>query len=131
LGAASGAAVLGDYAPDWLVGTLTLLGATLAGIMTILAAERRSDRAANDANAFHDIQAQARQMLLVDLAGSDEDTARKRLDDLTTRYDEIRRGADPLMRRSYDRAGRNIREGGQSFGIDNEPSKTPLPASAN
>lgn len=124
LGAASGAAVLGDYAPDWVVGGLALVGATLAGIMTILAAERRSDRAANDANAFHDIQVEARQLLLIDLETCDNETARKRLKALTTRYDEIRRGADPLMRRSYDRAGKNIREGGQSFGIDNDSNKT-------
>lgn len=123
-GVASGTAVLGNYAPDWVVGALALAGATLAGVMTILSAERRSDRAANDANAFHDIQSQARQALLIDLATSDEATARKRLDDLSTRYDEIRRGADPLMRRSYDRAGRNIREGGQSFGIDKEFGST-------
>lgn len=134
LGAASGAAVLGDYAPDWVVGALALTGATLAGIMTILAAERRSDRAANDANAFHDIQVEARQFLLVDLVAASEEAAHKRLEDLTQRYSEIRRGADPLMRRSYDRAGRNIREGGQSFGIDNEsptkPASPPMPTPA-
>lgn len=120
-GVASGTAVLGNYAHDWVAGALALVGATLAGVMTILSAERRADRAANDANAFHDIQSQARQTLLIDLATSDEETAHKRVDDLSSRYDEIRRGADPLMRRSYDRAGSNIREGGQSFGIDNEP----------
>jgi hypothetical protein len=118
LGVASGAAVLGDYAPDWIVGALALGGAALAGIMTILSAERRSDRAANDANAFHDIQVEARQYLHMDLSTANEEGARQWVRDLTQRYSEIRRGADPIMRLSYDRAGKNIREGGQSFGVD-------------
>lgn len=124
LGAASGAAVLGDYAPASVVGALALGGATLAGIMTILSAERRSDRAATDANAFHDIQGEARQFLLVDLAKADEVEARKRLGDLSQRYAEIRRTADPARRGSYRRAGKNIREGGQTFGIDEDALST-------
>jgi hypothetical protein len=125
LGAASGATVLGDYAPAPVVGALALGGATLAGVMTILSAERRSDRAATDANAFHDIQGEARQFLLVDLAKANEPDARKRLGDLTQRYAEIRHTADPARRGSYRRAGKNIREGGQTFGIDNDPLNVP------
>lgn len=120
-GVASGATVLGDYAPDLVVGSLALAGATLAGLMTILAAERKSDRAATDANAFHDIQGHARRLLLIDLATLDTTEAQKSLDELCERYAEIRRGTDPIMKRAYTRAGNNLHKGGQTFGIDNAP----------
>lgn len=118
LGAASGAAVIGDLLSDEVAGGMGLISASLAGIMTILSAERRADRSAIDANAFQDIQQEARQALLVDLATESAVDARGGLADLTRRYAETRRAAEPVFRRSYERARKNIREGGQSFGVD-------------
>ncbi|MCL8250365.1 SLATT domain-containing protein [Aeromicrobium fastidiosum] len=118
LGAWSGAAVIGNTLPDVYAGSMGLVGATLAGVMTLLSAERRADRAAIDANAFQDIQQEARQALLVDLLAVDVTRGRGMLADLTRRYEETRRSAEPVFRLSYRRARRNIREGGQSFGVD-------------
>lgn len=114
----SGGAAFLDSFPRWVVGTGALIGAALAGIATVLAAERRAQQAKTCANTFHDIQDDARRLLLIDLATLAADDARTQLTSLTDRYSETRHAADAPNRRAYNRAAKNLREGGQQFAVD-------------
>lgn len=125
LGLASGGAAITDLFPAWIVGSATLRAAALTGIMTVLSAERRAQRAQTCANAFHDIQDDARRMLLVDLRTMDVNTARGELRVLTDRYSETRHTADAPAGWFYRKARKNLRRGGQSFAIDHpQPAET-------
>ena len=126
LGLLSGGAAYLDSLPAWVVGTGALAGAALAAVMTLLGAERRAQRARTSANAFHDIQDDARRMLLIDLAGMTADDARSQLASLAQRYSEARHESDTPNRRAYDRARRNIEDGGQQFAIDANVTTKPL-----
>jgi hypothetical protein len=113
----SGAAFTGRF-DAWIVGTCALIGAALAGAMTVLGAERRATRAKTCANTFHDIQDDARRLLNIDLCGLDHEGSRAALTALTDRYSEPRQTADAPAKRFYDRAKNNLAEGGQQFAID-------------
>lgn len=119
LGLASGGAGLSNILPVTVVGLAAFVAAALTGTMTVLGAERRAQRTQSCANAFHDVQDDARRMLLVDLRGMTLTTSREQLRALAARYSEIRHTADAPAKIFYKKAGRNIRRGGQSHAIDN------------
>lgn len=114
----SGGAAFTEAFPVWVVGSGALIGAALAGIMTVMGAERRATRAKTCANTFHDIQDEARRLLLINLASMDLDEAHTALTALCDRYAETRHAADAPARRFYNRAKKNITAGGQHFAID-------------
>lgn len=114
----TGGAAFTERFDAWFVGTCALIGAALAGTMTVLGAERRSNRAKTCANTFHDIQDDARRLLNIYLSGMEEDEAQAALTALTDRYSETRQAADAPARRFYNRAKNNLTEGGQQFAID-------------
>ncbi|WP_186815320.1 SLATT domain-containing protein, partial [Terrabacter aerolatus] len=126
LGLFSGGAAYLDTLPTWVVGTGALAGAGLAAVMTILGSERRAQHAKACANTFHDIQDDARRMLLIDLGGMTDEEARTQLESLTKRYTDARHDADTPNRRAYNRARRNLEEGGQQFAIDSTNRISPL-----
>lgn len=130
LGLATGAAGVSEALPIEAVGIAALGAAALTAIMTVLGAERRSQRAHTCANAFHDIQGDARRMLLVDLSTTDLQTAREDLTILTDRYSEIRHTAEAPAKHFYNKAAKNIRKGGQRFAID-QTSNTALATKEN
>lgn len=127
----AGGAAFTETLPSWLIGTGALIGAALAGTMTVLGAERRAARAKTCANTFHDIQDDARRLLTINLATMKLDEAHTALTSLCDRYKETRQTADAPARRFYQRALRNLREGGQQFAIDeakkNKKDSEPTP----
>lgn len=127
----AGGAAFTETLPTWLIGAGALIGAALAGAMTVLGAERRATRAKTCANTFHDIQDDARRLLTIDLATMKLDEAHVALNTLCDRYKETRQTADVPARRFYQRARRNLREGGQQFAIDeakrNKKDSAPTP----
>lgn len=118
LGLASGGAGIADVLPAQWIGWTALIAAALTGIMTVLTADRRAQSAQSCANAFLDIQEDARRMLLVDLALMDAKTAREGLRELNARYSEIRHTADAPASRFYEKARKNMQSGGQMYAID-------------
>lgn len=129
----TGGAAFTETLPSWVIGTGALIGAALAGTMTVLGAERRATRAKACANTFHDIQDDARRLLTIDLATMSLDEGHAALTSLCDRYKEARQTADAPARRFYQRALRNLREGGQQFAIDEakKNKKDPAPAPVN
>lgn len=128
LGLFTGGAAYTKQFDSWVIGTCALVGAALAGVMTVLGAERRSTRAKTCANTFHDIQDDARRMLNINLVAMDQDEANAALTALTDRYSETRQTADAPARRFYIRAKKNLGEGGQQFAIDAAKSTTTIKA---
>lgn len=118
LGVASGGAGISDALPVEWVGWAALIAALLSGTATALTAERRAQGAHSCANAFLDVQEDARRLLLVDLATMKVDEARNELRALTDRYSEIRHTADAPAKRFYLKAADNILKGGQAHAID-------------
>lgn len=118
LAAISGTAML--VTDEWrvLAGIVSLFSAALATTSATLSAERRSDRAATAANAYRDIQTEARQLLFIDLVHLSYDDARDKLRNLSDRYGEISRGAEPVLSRAYKRAKANLERGGQTHAAD-------------
>ena len=114
----SGGAAFTDTFPSWVVGTGALIGAALAGTLTVVGAERRAARAKSCAGTFHDIQDEARRVLLIDLASMEHEQARETLTSLCDQYSKTRQTADATARRFYSRAKKNIKQGGQRFAID-------------
>lgn len=124
LGVASGGAGISEALPIEWVGWAALVSALLGGAATVLMAERRAQRAQSCANAFLDVQEDARRLLLVDLANMEIAAARDELRAITVRYSEIRHTADAPGSRFYKKADRNIRDGGQSHAIDRAKQRT-------
>lgn len=120
LAAFSGTAML--VSDEWRIpaGIISLLSAALATTSTTLSAERRSDRATTAGNAYLDIQTEARQLLHIDLIHLSYDDARDKLRNLSSRYGEINRGAEPVLNRARNRASKNLARGGQTHAVDRE-----------
>lgn len=125
LGLFSGGAALTDMLPPTVVGVGALVGAGLAGTATVLGSERRGARAKTCANTFHDVQDDARRLLLVDLKNMQQPEASSAFRTLAERYSETRHAADALARRFYVRAKKNLSEGGQTFSVDKESATFP------
>lgn len=125
LAAVSGGTGLATGGQEFTVGVfelappvLALIAAAFGAALTTLNPSRRVSAAQASANAYLELQTAARQLLTVDLKGLDWNKARKRLDQMTVKRDEINQIADPPSRYARWRAKKNIEEGGQHYEVD-------------
>lgn len=107
-----------------VAGPLALIAAVLGVILTSLNANARTNAAASAGNAYLSVQNDARQARLVDLDHESVEEMRGRLAELTARRDEQNKTAEVPSQRAYRRAQANIKEGGQSYAVD-EPAGDP------
>lgn len=122
VGAVAGALVLTSDSLNVLGGVLALISAAGGAILTTVNASHRANQANAAANAYLEIQTAARQSRDVDLPWTDDlEESRQVLGELTSRMDEQNKTAEPISRRAYNRARRNITSGGQTYGADHEP----------
>jgi hypothetical protein len=112
--AISGALVLARSGWDLVGGGLALLAAGGGAILTTVNASQRATKASSAANAYLEIQTSAKRAYRVDAPWIELDDARQLLQGLAERMDEQNKAAEPISRRAYKRAGKNIRSGGQS-----------------
>jgi len=106
-----------------LAGLLALTSAALSSLLTTVNASRRTTQCQASGNAFLQLQTEARQLVLVDLAHFKFEEARERLESITNSRNELTKTADPAGRYAYWKAKRNIeRQGGQSYEVDVEQS---------
>lgn len=70
------------------------------------------------ANVYLEVQTAARQQRRLDLPYRAASESRAALTELSARYNEQNRAADPVAGRAYRRARRNIEAGGQTFSQD-------------
>lgn len=118
MAAVSGALVLTSDELNILGGALALAAAAGGAVLTSVNPSARADRASSAANAYLEIQTAARQLRLIDLPTREATDARQDLSELTSRMEEQNKAADPISRRSYRRARKNIDGGGQTYRSD-------------
>ncbi|AND17813.1 SLATT domain-containing protein [Rathayibacter tritici] len=116
--AVSGALVLAPSGLDIIGGVLALFAAAGGAVMTVVNASQRATGATTAANAYLEIQNAARRARLVDAPWADLEKSRAVLEGLTERIDEQNRSAEPISRRAYRKAGRNIKAGGQTTDLE-------------
>jgi hypothetical protein len=119
LAAIAGATGLATTTNRVVAGALALAAAGFGAILTVINAAQRMAQANNAANAYRQLQTDARQARLVDLPWISEDEARALLSELTARRDEINKSAEPPNRIAWWRARRSHRRGSQSYAVDN------------
>lgn len=113
----SGSQVLG-LPTSVVAGVLALIAAAFSATLTTVNASRRMTQAQSSANAFLQLQTEARQFIIVDLNGMAYDDARASLKSLTDTRDELNKTADPPGRIAYRRSKRSIETGGQCYDVD-------------
>ena len=101
-------------------GTLALVAAALGATLTTVNASRRMTQAQASANAYLQLQTEARQFLVIDLESMSREDAREALRNLTNTRDELNKTADPPGRMAYLRSKKSIGDGGQTYSTDKE-----------
>lgn len=98
---------------------LALLAAAFSATLTTINASRRMTQAQSSANAYLQLQTEARQFATIDLEHMSYEDARQGLEAITSSRNELNKTADPPGRIAYRRAGRNLNDdGGQSYAVD-------------
>lgn len=119
LAAVSGGTGLAASQATKVPAVLALISAGFGAALTTLNPSRRVSQAQAAANAYLEIQTDARQFLTVRLLHLDLQEAQEQLGTLTARRDEVNRTADPPSTYAYWRAKRNItKSGGQDYEVD-------------
>lgn len=99
-------------------GALTLVAAIVAAVMTGVRPDKLAERAQVSGNDYTSLRNDVRRFLNVDLAIDSVADARKRLEALAGRANELDHAADPIPNWAYTRAKENIDNGGQDFEAD-------------
>lgn len=102
-------------------GVLALVAAGFGAALTTLNPSRRVSQAQASANAYLEVQTEARQFVLIRLPTLEPAEALDELASLTERRNDINKTADPPSTFAHWRAGRAItRAGGQSYETDSK-----------
>ena len=127
--AAAGALALSGTGSAALVGVLALASATLGSFQTVLGAQRRQSTAERSANSYLEVRNGARRLAVLDLDRLPYDQARRRLEELAGRQEEINRNSDPPSaiairrgRRFVDKAMRDRPHGSSVLAVHSQRS---------
>jgi hypothetical protein len=120
LAAASGGTGLASGGGATVPSVLALIAAGFGAALTTLNPSRRVSQAQASANAYLELQTEARQFLLIDVPTLSAKDAREHLTQLTARRDEVNKTADPPGAYARWRATRNLKSGGQTYEVDSE-----------
>ncbi|MDG4788986.1 SLATT domain-containing protein [Micromonospora sp. WMMD1102] len=118
LAALSGAAALSETTSPLVVGISALLAAGASTTATTLNAAQKTNQCSAAANAYLEVQTAARQLRLIDMHSLGGEDLRARLQEITSRRDEINKTAEVVSKFAYKRAAKNISSGGQSYEAD-------------
>ena len=100
-------------------GIFALLAAACSATLTTVNASRRATQSQSSANAFLQLQTDARQLITIDLLTLSREDARAALESITNSRNELNKTADPPGVVAYRRAKKNIYQvGGQSYEAD-------------
>ncbi|MGW3652953.1 SLATT domain-containing protein [Streptomyces sp. NPDC000878] len=113
VGATTGVSAVADLIGARIAGVGALLAAVIGGATSLLAPDQDAAQCTVSGNAYVEVRDGSQQMLCVDLATLEYDTARQRLEELTTSLHAANRAAEPtsfLARRYARRAlrGRDV-----------------------
>jgi hypothetical protein len=95
IAAAAGGLALAESGSSAVAGTLALASAILGSFQTVLGASKRQATAERCGNLYLEIRNAARRLLHIDLRTLPYEEARRRLEQITLRQEEINRASDP------------------------------------
>lgn len=95
IAAAAGGLALSGTGSSTLAGTLALTSAILGSFQTVLGASKRQATAERCGNQYLEIRNAARRLLRIDMVRLTLEEARRKLEQITLRQEEINRAADP------------------------------------
>jgi hypothetical protein len=95
IAAAAGGLTLADTGSPTLAGTLALASAILGSFQTVLAASKRQATAERCGNQYLEIRNAARRLLRIDMERMTFEEARRGLEQIALRQEEINRAAEP------------------------------------
>lgn len=93
--AVAGGLALSSTSHAAIVGILALTSATIGSFQTVVGAQRRQANAERSGNSYLEVRNAARRLAELDLRDLSYEQARRRLEELAMRQDEINRSADP------------------------------------
>ena len=123
LAAIAGATGLASVTNRVSAAYLALAAAAFGALATTLNTGQRTSQAQNSANAYLEVQTQARQLREIDLQDTSVEDLRSSLADLTTRRDDINKSADIPSFYAYWRGKGNIAKGRQTYAADQKSPK--------
>lgn len=101
-----------------VAGTFTILAVVVTATMTGVRPDKLAERAQAIGNDYTTLRNDARRFMNIDLKLAPVSDARERLNELARHVSDLDSAADPIPRWAYDRANKNIKEGGQNFEVD-------------
>lgn len=116
--AVAGAAGLADSANAQTAAVIALIAAALTAVMTTLNAAQRAEQSRIAANAYLDLQGDARVARTIDVPGLDLDDRRARLQELIERRNTINASAPIPSFIAYRLGQRNLEKGRQTYEVD-------------
>lgn len=111
VGGLAGVSAVAEVIGARVAGVGALLAAVIAGATSLLAPEQHATQCTVSGNAYVEVRDGSQQMLCVDLVRLDYDTARRRLEDLTTSLHTANRAAEPTSFLARWYARRALRSG--------------------
>lgn len=123
LAAAAGVTGLATATSRVLAALLALASAVLGGVLTVVNASQRTSQATTAANSYLQLETDLRQTSQVDLPWMPDADARKKLQELTSRADEINNAAEPPSNLAWYRARRNRSKGYYDHAADKGKGK--------
>jgi hypothetical protein len=118
LAAVSGAGALSSLFGLKTAGLVALISGAVGAVAASLGAPQTKEKAAGAANEYRALQQDARIFVNVDLLDLSDEDARKRLDSLVSRLQELNRQAEIPSRSSWRKARQNLDGGSQSYEVD-------------
>lgn len=125
IAAAAGGLALAETGSSAVAGTLALASAILGSFQTVLGASKRQATAERCGNLYLEVRNAARRLLHIDLRTLPYEEARKRLEQITLRQEEINRASDPpswiAIRIGQRYAGRKSSLPGRVHAVEENP----------
>jgi hypothetical protein len=118
LAAVAGVGALSQVMSIRWAGLVAILSAGVGAVATTLSAGQVRARASDSANAYRNLQQDARVFLNIDLSSLTQEEARQKLQRLVETQQQLNREADIPSQSAWARAKRNLAGGAQDFRTD-------------
>jgi hypothetical protein len=118
--AVAGVGALSEVLTIKWAGLVAILSAAVGAVATSVGAAQITARATDSANAYRNLQQDARLFLNLDLSVLQTEEARQQLQQLVDRQQQLNRAADIPSPFAWARAKKHLSEGSQDYEVDQE-----------
>lgn len=114
----AGSAALASESLRVLAGVLSLIAAAIGAVITTATPAAKAQLSTESGNKYLSLQAQSRQARDVYANQQEQETANRKLKQLTERQEEINSASPLIPKWAYKRAQKGINEGDQRYSVD-------------